>query len=113
MPADLRLVVDTAERHAHELAVQRACDRLADRGLARAGRPDQGQDRAGALVLRDSPVLPELAHREVLDDPVLDVLEPRMVGVEHLTRMLGIEPLLGPLAPRHGEQPIEIRADHL
>ena len=49
--ADLGLVADAAERHAHELAAERARDRLADRGLAGAGRPDQRQDRAGALVL--------------------------------------------------------------
>jgi len=45
MAADLRLVADAAKRHAHELAVQRTCDRLADRRLARSGRADQRQDR--------------------------------------------------------------------
>ena len=52
--ADLRLVADAAERHPHELAVQRARDRLADRRLAGAGRPDQGQDRARLLVRLDA-----------------------------------------------------------
>ena len=61
--ADLGLVADAAERHAHELAVERARDRLADRRLAGAGRPDQRQDRARALVVRDAAVLAELAHR--------------------------------------------------
>jgi hypothetical protein len=36
--ADLGLVAHAAERHAHELAAERAGDRLADRGLADAGR---------------------------------------------------------------------------
>ena len=36
-----------------------------------------------------------------------------MVGVEHLPRMLRVEALLRALAPRHGEQPVEVRADHL
>ena len=35
-----------------------------------------------------------------------------MVGVEHLARVLGIQTLLGALAPRDGEQPIEVVADH-
>ena len=35
-----------------------------------------------------------------------------MVGVEHLARVHGIEPLLGALRPRHGDQPVEVRADH-
>ena len=111
--ADLRLVVDAAERHAHELAVQRAGDRLADRRLAGPGRADQRQDRAGALVLLDAALLAQLAHGEVLDDALLDVLEPGVVGVEHLARVRRVEALLGALAPRHGEQPVEVRADHL
>ena len=50
--ADLGLVAHAAERHADELASGRAGDRLADRGLAGAGRADQREDGAGALVLR-------------------------------------------------------------
>ncbi len=113
VPADLRLVADAAERHPDELAVERARDRLADRGLARAGRPDQREDRAGALVLLDPALLAQLADREVLDDAVLDVLQPVVVGVEDLTRVLRVEALLRRLAPRHGEEPVEVRADHL
>ena len=39
-------------------------------------------------------------------------VEPGVVGVEHLARMHGVEPLLGALAPRHGQQPVQVRADH-
>ena len=113
MSADLGLVVDAAERHAHELAVQCAGDRLADRGLPGAGRTDQRQDRAGALVLLDPAILPKLAHGEVLDDAVLDVLQAGMIRIEHLTRVAGVQPLLRALSPRDGQQPVEIRADHL
>ena len=110
--ADLGLVADAAERHPHELAVERARDRLADRRLAGAGRPDQGQDRARPLVVRDPAVLAELAHREVLDDAVLDVVEPGVVGVEHFPRADRVERLVAPLRPRHGDEPVEVRADH-
>ena len=112
MAADLGLVADAAERHADELAVERAGDRLADRRLAGAGRADQRQDRARALVLGDAALLAQLAHGQVLDDPVLHVLEARMVGVEHLARVDRVEPLLGALAPRHHQQPVEVGADH-
>src|SRR5207302_8197690 len=98
---DLGLVADAAERHAHELAPERAGDRLADRGLPGPGRADQGEDRAGALVLRNPSLLAELADGQVLDDPLLDVLEPGVVGVEQLARVRRVEPLLGPLAPGH------------
>src|SRR4029077_19552422 len=102
MTTDLRLVADTAERHPDELAVQRACDGLANRRLARAGRADQREDRAGALVVRDPAVLAQLAHGQVLDDPVLDVFEAGVIGVEDLPRSGRIECLLAPLRPRHG-----------
>ena len=110
--ADLGLVADAAERHPDELASGRPCDRLADRGLAGAGRPDQGQDRAGLLVLVDPALDAQLLDGDVLDDPVLDVLEAGVVRVEDLARVLRIESLLRALAPRHADQPVQVRADH-
>ena len=56
--------------------------------------------------------LAQLAHRQVLDDPLLHVLEAGVVGVEHLARDLRVEALLGRLPPRHGQQPVEVGADH-
>ncbi len=76
------------------------------------GGTDEGHDRTGALVGLDPALLPQLAHGDVLDDPVLDVLEAGVIRVEHLTRVQGIEPLLGALPPRHGEDPVEVVADH-
>src|SRR3974390_349924 len=46
--ANFRLVMHAAERHAHELAVHRARDRLAERGLTHARRPDEAADRRPA-----------------------------------------------------------------
>src|SRR5829696_6246150 len=89
-----------------------ARDRLADRRLARARRADQGQDGTASLVGLDPALLAQLAHREVLRDALLDVVEPRVVGVEHLARVDGIEPLRGLPAPRHRDQPVEVGADH-
>ena len=112
MPADLGLVAHAAQRHAHELATGRAGDRLADRGLAGSGRADQGEDGAASAILLDAALGAQLAHGDVLDDAVLDVLEAGVVGVEHLAGVHGIEPLLGAPGPRHGDQPIEVGADH-
>ena len=112
MATDLGLVTHAAERDADELAAGRARDRLADRGLAGSGRADQRQDRAGALVLGDPALLAQLLDGDVFDDPVLDVLEAGMVGVEHLTGVLRIQPLLRALAPRHRQQPVQVGPDH-
>ena len=77
--ADLRLVAHAAERHAHELAIRRARDRLAERRLADAGAPTR--HRIGAFSLVDA-----LLHRQVLDDALLDLLQPVVIGVEDLDR---------------------------
>src|SRR2546422_9875378 len=79
--ADLRLVADTPQRQAHELAAHGARDRLAERGLAHARRADEAED--GALR-----VLAELAHGQVLEDAVLDLLE---VEVRSEERRVGKE----------------------
>src|SRR5207253_10592963 len=52
VPSDLRLVVDAAERHAHELPSERARHRLTERRLADARRADQREDRAGTAAGR-------------------------------------------------------------
>ena len=54
----------------------------------------------------------QLAHGQVLDDAVLDVVEAGVVGVEDLARVRGIQALLGALRPRHRHEPVEVRADH-
>ncbi len=75
MAADLRLVAHAAERDAHELATERARDRVPERRLAGAGRTDEAQDRPLQIALQRQ-------HRDVLDDAVLDLLEPEVVLVE-------------------------------
>ena len=110
--ADLGFVTDAAERHADELAPGRARDRLADRGLPGSGRPDEGQDRAATPIGLDAALLAELRDGDVLDDPILDVVQTCVVLVQDLARVIGIQPLLGSLAPRDGEQPVEVVPDH-
>src|SRR4029079_13592687 len=63
---DLGLVMHAAEADAHEFAVHRACDRLPERGLAHAGRPDEAQDRSLSLWC-------QLSHRQIFDDPPFDL----------------------------------------
>ena len=110
--ADLRLVAHAAERHADEGASSGAGDGLADRGLAGARGADQGQDGAGSPVVGHAAVGAQLAHCQVLGDAPLDVLEPGVIGVEHLARVNGVEAFFRALRPRHRDQPVEIGADH-
>jgi hypothetical protein len=89
---DLRLIVHAAERHAHEVAAGRPRDRLAERGLADAGRADKAQDRPGQLV-------GALLDGEVFDDAFLDLLQAEVIVVENLLGSLEIPLDLGLLVP--------------
>ena len=105
MAADLGFIAHAAERQAHELAVHGARDRLGERGLADARRADEGQDRRLRL-------LDEGAHREELEDAVLDLLEAVVIFVEDHLGVLEVAVLLGLLVPRHRDQPVEVIARH-
>src|SRR6476646_4837356 len=100
---DLGLVAHAAEAHAHEFAAGGARHRLAERGLAHAGRADQAQDRTFQHV---GPVL----HREILDDAVLDLLEAVMVLIEDDLRLVEVALDLVLDAPRDRQQPVEVVA---
>src|SRR5207248_930170 len=109
VPADLRLVPHAAERNPDELAVHGPRDRLAERRLADAGRADQGEHGTGAPAADDpeATVAAPLAHRQVLDDPVLHVLQPGVVLVEDHPRAGDVVGVLGPLVPRDVEDGVE------
>jgi len=91
--ADLGLVAHAAQRHPDELASGRTGDRFADRGLAGPGGPISVRIAPSEVGL-DATLLAELAHREIFGDPVLDVFEAGVVGVEHLARRDRVEMLL-------------------
>ena len=105
MAADFGLVAHAAERNADELAVERAGDRAAERCLADAGRADEAEDRPLHLLPA------QLAHGQVLEDALLDLLEIVVVFVEDRPRPLEIVIVGRHHAPRQAGHPIEIRAD--
>jgi len=84
MTADLGLVPHAAERHADELTPERPRDGLADRRLAHTGRADEAEDGTAHRV-------GELVHRQVLQDALLDLLEPVVVAIEDLLRFCQVE----------------------
>ena len=106
VPADLGFVAHAAQRDAHELAVHRARDRLPERRLADARRADEAEDRSLQVPL-------QLPDGEVFDDPFFDLVEVVVVLVEHTPCLDRIEPIVGRLRPRHVEDPVQVRADHL
>lgn len=109
MAPDLRLVADAAEGDADELAAHGVGDALAERGLADAGRADEGQHGTAAPSADDAeaPVGAALAHREVLGDPLLHVLQTRVLGVEHGLGAGNVVGVLGPLGPGEFQDGVE------
>ena len=106
MPADLGFVAHAAERDADELALHGARDRLAERGLADAGRADEAQDRPFHVAF-------ELPHREVFDDALFDLVEIVVILVEDAARLDRVDAILGDRQPGQLEHPVDVGADHL
>jgi hypothetical protein len=88
-------------RQADELPSRRLGDRAAERGLAHAGRADQAQDRALEVARA-------LLHGQVLQDPLLDLLQAVVVLVQDALGLLEVDRLGLGLAPRDGQQPVEV-----
>ena len=54
----------------------------------------------------------ELAHREVFENAILRLLEPRVLVVHDALGLLEVDDLVGPLRPRQRDDPVEIGARH-
>ncbi len=66
--------------------------------------------RGGRQVVQAS-LVPQLAHGEELDDPVLDVVQPVVVGVEHLAGGHQVQVVGRRPAPGQVEHPVQPGAD--
>ena len=88
-----------------ELAAHGGGDRLAEDGLAHAGRADEAQDGPLDVGLH-------LAHGQVLEDALLHLLQVVVVVVEDLLGLDDVDLGLGALAPGQRHQPVEVGAGH-
>src|SRR5699024_4274338 len=132
VPTDLGLVSNATERDSHEPATQGPGDRFAEAGLADTRWTDERQDRAVLLTflrllvefldidnpderflrwrsrvlgagLVETAIGAQLAHREVLHDPFLDLVESGVIGVEDGPGSSQVEMIPGTFVPRHLE----------
>src|SRR5262245_41434250 len=88
MAPNFRLVVDSAETHADELAAQRVSDGFTQRGFSDTRRSNEAQDWAFAVLL-------EFAHRKMFNDPFLDFFQPVVIGIEDGLGFFKVEIILG------------------
>ncbi len=100
VPPYLRLVLDTAEADPDIFSPKRIRDAPPEARLPGAGRAREEEDRALLLLL-------ELHDREVLDDPLLDLLKAVMVALEYAAGLLDIDALLLG-GPGESEQEVEV-----
>ena len=88
-------------------------DRLADRRLARAGQPDQRQDRPGPLVGLDPALLAELRDGDVLVDQSLTSSRPAWSASRISRVRTGSSASSERVPTARCEQPVEVAPDHL
>ena len=103
MTANFSFVAHTAQRLADKLTPRGLRDRTAKRRLTNTRRANEAQDRALQLI-------GARLHREIFDDPVLDLLKCIMVRIEDGLRRRDILLQLGLLAPGQAEENIQIVA---
>ena len=123
---DLGFVPHPTQRHARELSPQGPRNALAQAGLAHPGRPHEAEDRLprrivarhaasaprATCVASAAALLAELLHRQILEDPVLDLFEVEVILVQHLAGPVDVDGSAVELAPGQAGQPLEIRDDH-
>ena len=103
MSADFRLVVNAAQTHSNKFAAQSSGDGFSERGFTDARRADKAENWALRVFL-------QLAYGEVLDNALLDFLEPVMIFVEDLLGLFQIEIVFRRFRPRQRNHPVEIIA---
>ena len=105
MAADICFITYTTEGNAHVLAVQCLRDGLADRGLAGTRGTDEDEDGAGLG-------LPEVHHRDLLDDTLLHLLHAEMILIEDLLGLAEVDGLRSFLLPGKTGHEIEVIVEH-
>ena len=112
MAANLRFVMQSAERLAHELSAQGTGDGLPERGLAHTRRADETEDGFAYLdPLLGAAVFTELLYGQVFQNAVFNLFKIIVVLVE---RDLGLGDIDGSgrrFVPREAGHPFEIGAD--
>src|SRR5690606_9774142 len=103
MPPNFGFIAHTTETHANELTAERARNALSEARFTDARRAVEAQDRGFHVPL-------QLQDSQVLQYPLLDLLEAVVVLIEHFFGTLDVEVVLGILQPREVEYPINVVA---
>ena len=112
MTADLGLIANATQRHPDKLSSCCPRDGFANGRLSGSRGPDQRQNRSRSPVIDQAALRAQLANRKIFGNAPFNIVQTRMVGIQHLPRVLWVQTLFRPFGPWHSEQPVEIRTDH-
>ncbi len=105
MTANLRLVANSAEGHAHELAIGGTRDGLPQRGLADARGPHQAED--GPLELAHP-----LLYRQVFKDTFLNLLQAIVILFQYLRGQGQVIANAGAFLPGDVDEGVDVVTHH-
>src|SRR5262249_18685746 len=105
MSANLGFIADATKGQSHEFAPERARDRSSQRGFPSARWAHETEDRTLGILL-------QLAHRQELEDALLNLLKIVVVFVQNFMRICDVQIVFGRNAPWEADQPVEIGPDH-
>ena len=106
MATDLGLITYTTQAGANKLAAQGAGNTAAQARLTHTRRANETEDGAAHLVAG------ELTHRQVLEDPLLHLLEAVVILVQHLLSLADADLTILLLAPGQVGDPVEVGANN-
>src|SRR5256885_11669666 len=99
------LVPHSAKTDPHKLAAERVRNRLAETGLADAGRPEETKNRAVTLRI-------ELAHGQIFDQPLFNFFQIVVVAIEDLLRLIEIKIVFAQFVPRQIGDDLDVTDNH-
>ncbi len=101
MAANFGLVVHAAQRDADKLPPKRSRDRLSQRGLSHAWRPNKAQNRT--LHRRLQP-----PHGEKIQNAVFDLFQIVVIRIQNFFRFGDVHFAAGSFRPRQHRQPLDV-----
>src|ERR1700693_797000 len=105
MTANFRLIMHAAQAHAPELEPDRLGNALPERGLAYTGGTNEAENGTAVLGV-------QFSDGEEFQYSALYFLEPVVILVKGLPRLLDVHGLGIDLRPGHGQQPVEVGSGH-
>ena len=104
MTSNLRFIAHTAQRNPTELSTQSSRNRTAQRGLSGSGRTHKAENRPLEIPFQGKDC-------DVLDNPILHLLQAIVIFVQDSSSLLDIQAIFGDFGPRQFCHPLKVVPD--